>query len=1087
MNMKKGRVKSKLIVFVLTLVLLLQSGLIVAFSEGSKDLTDTYDSALNTYGYRPFTEWQSGKTAGITRQQILYAYAVAGETMYFGDSVSNGSVVITKPDGTKITKTVSNTSGGGYIGSVAQEHIGPSYSITNSSGSEVAFGEGGYSPMTLVADITGVYTFEFHSLKATAANPGMTLSQSDTNLISNQGENMVAMWDITVVNTDNIDLPVVKTGRVFANYLCFNTGGNVWNTSQKTKVLTSVIYILTTDGYVYETDFNGIDSYGLVFWGTNRGLINENSNASLYSSAKDKYWKTNANTANLMDALTDDGTADGNPVTFHRPGDTDTRLDQTFKIFFEEPSEDLPSYIKPQARTPEKAENFKFVGDKEGHGYTGLGGYFEFDVTNGTSFQIKLDFSRYNETHGTDFKTLYLANSCTTGHNKIYWDGKDSEGTVIPPGSYGSKNGNNGIDITISIASGEYHFPMLDVENNYYGIKLKLINTPVDASGNGAVLTEKQRTVICYNNLKIIDDNSSDKEHDRTGVAYNQTEGISTASEGQSKFNGRTAYKADISIGDYTAIDLWTYYTGDKFVTLEQMDLESIPDEDGKYYGVVNGFVFYDEVNLGTYNISDNDYTLSGVTVNLKDSDGNVIATTTTDVLGYYYFNTLQYDYVNGTEYTVEVISPNSEYSCTTSNEIQTLTLKGNSATASPVGYHNPSKTYSANLYKAWTYSEEIDTSQPSSVVLTLMGKTADGTVRYLQDFTLNRENSWHINVIDLEKYYNSTDEITYTVTEKPVTPDGVNLSDNYITTYAMNSSASGTVLDFYVTNTKKIGSLTIGKTVTGDNAPASDEFTFEFTVEGGGTFGGVASGSSFTLKNGETKTITGIPYGASYTIKEIQLPGYTPTDAASLTKTGKITGDVNTVNFVNEYTGITTVPFSFTKVDAKNTDTPLRGAEFELYTFTCTDSHTHDDTVIPDTSCWTKYSESVTSKDDGLVDFGDLPSGRYMLIESKAPDGYSRPTGQWEITIDALSSTPIKISAKGSNLPPAFMISTETVGADTITVYKLPNMAKLVLPFSGGSSALTITAVGMAILIVSVFLFCCYTKKKKSIHNKLN
>ena len=101
--------------------------------------------------------------------------------------------------------------------------------------------------------------------------------------------------------------------------------------------------------------------------------------------------------------------------------------------------------------------------------------------------------------------------------------------------------------------------------------------------------------------------------------------------------------------------------------------------------------------------------------------------------------------------------------------------------------------------------------------------------------------------------------------------------------------------------NTTAPGSLTISKTVSGNAASTTKEFTFTVTLMENGdpwndeaTYGGVTftnGVATFKLKAGDSKTITGIPAGFDYTVTESDNNGYTVTvnGQNTATATGKI------------------------------------------------------------------------------------------------------------------------------------------------------------------------------------------------------
>ena len=127
--------------------------------------------------------------------------------------------------------------------------------------------------------------------------------------------------------------------------------------------------------------------------------------------------------------------------------------------------------------------------------------------------------------------------------------------------------------------------------------------------------------------------------------------------------------------------------------------------------------------------------------------------------------------------------------------------------------------------------------------------------------------------------------------------------------------AAERTVEAAVFTNTAKTGSLTVKKTVVGGDSQR--EFGFAVTLADGdgepvsGTFGKgehavtFAGGkATFTLKDGEEKTIAGLPVGARYTVTEDATEGYTTTvNGADGSKAeGTVTEDGATVAFTNTY-----------------------------------------------------------------------------------------------------------------------------------------------------------------------------------------
>lgn len=146
---------------------------------------------------------------------------------------------------------------------------------------------------------------------------------------------------------------------------------------------------------------------------------------------------------------------------------------------------------------------------------------------------------------------------------------------------------------------------------------------------------------------------------------------------------------------------------------------------------------------------------------------------------------------------------------------------------------------------------------------------------------------------------------------------------------------------------------------------------------------------------------------------------------------------------------------FTFTKVAAEDNNKTLQGAKFALYPLVCGDkNHAHTDLLDPENpgACW---GEGIPAESDanGKVEFTNLPAGVYRLVETRAPDGYALPTGQWQVELKADGTAEIK--AIGN--PPAF---SETNGS-----YRLFNRKPMAMPGSGGRGVPRAAALGTALM----------------------
>lgn len=192
-----------------------------------------------------------------------------------------------------------------------------------------------------------------------------------------------------------------------------------------------------------------------------------------------------------------------------------------------------------------------------------------------------------------------------------------------------------------------------------------------------------------------------------------------------------------------------------------------------------------------------------------------------------------------------------------------------------------------------------------------------------------------------------------------------------------------------------------------------------------------------------------------TYRLTETKAPGGY---AASLTPVDVTLGADDLGRTVTiEITNSTPQTFTFTKVAAENNSKTLQGAEFALYPLVCGDkNHAHTDLLDPDApgACWGKgVIPPATSGANGKVVFPNLPAGVYRLVETRAPDGYALPTGQWQVELETNGTAEIK--AIGN--PPAF---SETNGS-----YRLFNRKPMAMPGSGGRGVPRAAALGTALM----------------------
>lgn len=571
------------------------------------------DGDGNPKGYRAYMEYAlkgtpDSSNLGIQRQTVLYVYACAGETICLGSDITGSlinadevrddtgetgvDIVLTAPDGTKMT--FNNEEGGrGYIGTLAQEAAGANYTGSNNTA--------GYIPHEYTVRTTGIYEVRFHAYSGSISKGKTgTHQQNGTNpspikTNSNDWKNSgvtIGAFDITVVRNG-----VVKTGRSYAKYLALNTG-QYYSDANTKRDFAGEFYNVTTDGYIYKNTFD-ISPWGFIFFTNSRGIVDTTTGNSVYHSYR-------TDSGDVKDVS--EKTIRELGGSLHKPGDTDTALDQTYMTFFEMPDENLEGVLYQRAYAPEVIEDFTFVGAKEANiTYVGSGGYFKFDVKNAMAVTITISFDEYNKSHNTNYEPVEIKSSVEKGTNYIFWDGNDGAGTEVEAGWYKSDQ----IEVKIQSHAGEYHFPFIDVEDSF-GLTFERVNKIYDYKDG--VLTdvtsqyEKYRYTIYYDNRAIPGVSVPNATNPITvlGDKKNCSSGVDSK-EAVMTFTGRA--------GDATLIDIWTYALSE---IQEMKDTNLVVQNlDGYYPVTLEGFVFFDKDNNSYYDLSEGDFALSDVEVTL--------------------------------------------------------------------------------------------------------------------------------------------------------------------------------------------------------------------------------------------------------------------------------------------------------------------------------------------------------------------------------------------------------------------------------------------------------------------------------------
>ena len=213
-------------------------------------------------------------------------------------------------------------------------------------------------------------------------------------------------------------------------------------------------------------------------------------------------------------------------------------------------------------------------------------------------------------------------------------------------------------------------------------------------------------------------------------------------------------------------------------------------------------------------------------------------------------------------------------------------------------------------------------------------------------------------------------------------------------------------------------------------------------------------SNSSYTLKSATVGKATNCKSEVTKS-EEIKFTIGTDTHSTEVLKNGNAdttNGQIGVAEFTNE---ISVANVELEKVDKADHSITIKGAKFALYE---ADEN------------WGKASENsvegygeIVSENNGKIEMKNLPVGNYLLYETKAATGYTRPTEPWRIIVE--SGGKVTVQDGNGNL-----IASKSESEPAI--YQIENAKVYSLPESGGPGTYGFTISGVAILATALLLF---------------
>lgn len=570
----------------------------LVYAEGSRTL---FPSGIT--GNRANIEWRNSFFGDnfLRRRTLLKVYAEVGEVILVGSSsvgVDNGDIqiynpgIVTGPVGNETIPDIPNFSckaqreatanlNQGYIISRAQELAGPDTitdMITATPGLDVP---SGYTPCFYIAPTTGIYDVVFFGPKGdnsddeTSPTGEIDLTNPD-NFNTNQ-DTSVAAWDVTVRST--LTSTVDITGRLFTNYLAMSAGTN-------SQPINSTFYVLTKDGYIYRIDLRGLDPNELIIYANDVGFL-DSDDAPLYHD---------------LVADTD---------RLNEPHGSTSLAPPTHLLFFELPSDEVILANNITLVAPDPLLDSLIFNANLGNNNTSFGAGDIFTYTSNVIGTYELIISRDGVNFDPDNPlNRVLRGVRSAGVQNIMWDGLDNVGNPFFGGVYSA---------SITIHAGEFHLPLLDVENSLNGgPQITLLNPPTGTCPsfhggppNCNVAFYDDRGYTTANSIEVgLTESVLSGNGSPTSDHSDPLAGFDTTTEQRHYGDG-----TEDGFGDKKGLDLWTYVPSEtRIITFDIRAPNLVIDTtDGGITAIPGGIV--------TYNLT---YTNTGT----QDATGVVITET---------------------------------------------------------------------------------------------------------------------------------------------------------------------------------------------------------------------------------------------------------------------------------------------------------------------------------------------------------------------------------------------------------------------------------------------------------------------------
>ncbi|MCP4105010.1 MAG: Cna B-type domain-containing protein [Desulfobacteraceae bacterium] len=518
------------------------------------------------------------------------------------------------------------------------------------------------------------------------------------------------------------------------------------------------------------------------------------------------------------------------------------------------------------------------------------------------------------------------------------------------------------IETVTTVADGSYSFA--DITEGVYTIR--------ETDPTGFVSTTDNEVTVSVSAGGAGTANFGDQQEilsSITGIAWDDVNGNGTQDQGESGLGGVTIelldsegnlmdvattaadgtyVLEDVIPGAYTVQEIdpdgYTSTTNNKVTVSVSGGVTGIADFGDRQAGVVSGTVYNDINGNGTRDTDEDG--IGGVTVELTDSEGNVVETTTTLEDGSYSFA----DNPEGT-YTVKETDP-QDFNSTTPNSVSVNVPSGGSASAN-FG-DQPKGTVSGTVFNDTDGNGVQDTGEEG----------IEGVTVELLD---EDENVVATTTTDEDGTYAFTDipEGSYTVKEND--PDGY--SDTSSSTIPVNVPADGSANADFGEQQKGTVSGNVFNDTDGDGKQDPGEngiggTTVELVDENGKVVA-----TTVTDENG-SYTFTGVPEG-TYTVRQTDPSGLTSTTPNTIPVVVPSDGSA-VANFGEQQEGSISGKV-FNDINGNGVQDP---GEYGIGG-TTVDLADSDGNIV----------DTVTTAEDGSYIFTNVPEGTYTIQKEDIPE----------------------------------------------------------------------------------------------------